>query len=50
LADKLGCTATWIAQMVRSGEIPKGCIVPGSGKGRQWKFYRCRIEEWLASR
>ncbi len=48
LAAKLGCTATWIAQMVRSGEIPQGCIVPGSGKGRQWKFYRRRIEEWLA--
>ena len=50
LANKLGCTATWIAQMVRSGEIPKGCIFPGSGKGRQWKFFRCRIEEWLACR
>lgn len=41
---------TWIAQMVRSGEIPKGCIVPGSGKGRQWKFYRSRIEGWLTNR
>ena len=50
LAAKLGCTPTWIAQMVRSGGIPKGCIVPGSGKGRQWKFYRSRIEDWLASR
>jgi hypothetical protein len=50
LANKLGCTATWIAQMVRSGEIPKGCIVPGSGKGRQWRFHRRRIEEWLANR
>ena len=50
LANKLGCTSTWIAQMVRSGEIPKGCLVPGTGKGRQWKFYRRRIEEWLASR
>jgi len=50
LANKLGCTSTWIAQMVRSGEIPKGCLVPGSGKGRQWKFYRQRIEEWLASK
>jgi hypothetical protein len=50
LANRLGCTPTWIAQMVRSGEIPKGCIVPGSGKGKQWKFYRLRIEEWLASR
>jgi hypothetical protein len=50
IAHCLGCTTTWIAQMVRSGEMPKGCIVPGSGKGRQWKFYRRRIEEWLASR
>ena len=50
LANKLGCTSTWIAQMVRSGEIPKGCLVLGSGNGRQWKFYRRRIEEWLASR
>lgn len=50
IAQRLGCTTTWIAQMVRSDEIPKGCIVPGSGKGRQWKFYRRRIEDWLASR
>jgi hypothetical protein len=50
LARRLGCTPTWIAQLVRSGEIPKGCIVPGSGKGRQWKFYRRRVEEWLANR
>ena len=50
IAQRLGCTTTWIAQMVRSGEIPKGCVVPGSGKGRQWKFYRRRIENWLASR
>lgn len=43
LADRLDCTATWIAQMVRDGEIPGSCIVPGSGKGRQWKFYRSRV-------
>jgi len=50
LASKLGCTPTWIAQMVRSGEIPKSCVVPGSGQGRQWKFYRGRIEDWLTSK
>lgn len=50
LANRLGCTPTWIAQMVRNREIPQSCIVPGSGKGRQWKFYRKRIEDWLASR
>ena len=50
IARHLGCTTQWIAQMVRSGEIPRGCVVPGSGKGRQWKFYRCRIEDWLANK
>jgi len=49
IAKRLGCTTTWIAQKVRSGEIPKSCVVPGSGKGRQWKFYRRRIEDWLAN-
>jgi hypothetical protein len=50
IAHRLGLTTARIAQLVRSGEIPKGCIVPGSGKGRQWKFYRRRMEEWLAKR
>jgi hypothetical protein len=50
IAQRLGCTPTWVANMVRSGEIPKGCVVPGSGKGRQWKFYRRRIEAWLSNR
>ena len=46
----LGVTTTRIAQLVRSGEIPKACIVPGTGDGRPWKFYRRRMEEWLAKR
>ena len=36
--------------MVRNGDIPKGCIVPGSGNGRLWKFRRRQLEEWLAKR
>jgi len=48
LARQLGVTPTRITQMVRSGEIPKGCIVPGTGDGRPWKFYRRRTEEWRA--
>ena len=50
VAEKLGVTTTWIAEMVRKGDIPPSCIVPGSGNGRPWKFYRRAIDEWLARR
>jgi hypothetical protein len=50
IANRLGLTTARIAQLVRSGEIPKACVVPGSGNGRLWKFYRRRMEEWLAKR
>lgn len=50
IAERLGVTTTRIAQMVRSGDIPKTCIVAGSGNGRLWKFHRRRLEEWLAKR
>ena len=33
IAHRLGLTTARIAQLVRSGEIPKGCVVPGSGRG-----------------
>jgi hypothetical protein len=50
VADRLGCTTTWIAELVRSGEMPRGCVVQGTGNGRPWKFHREQIEEWLATR
>ena len=50
IATKLGCTTTWIAEMARSGGIPKSCIVAGTGNGKPWKFHRLKTEEWLASR
>ena len=50
VAKQLGCTTVWIAEMVRSGDIPKSCLVPGTGNGRPWKFYRAAIDRWLASR
>jgi hypothetical protein len=50
VARKLGVTTTWIADMVRQGEIPASCIVTGSGNGKPWKFHRERIEEWMESR
>jgi len=50
VADRLGCTTTWIADMVRSGEVPGECLVPGTGNGRPWKFHRTKVEAWLATR
>jgi len=50
VAKRLGCTTTWIAEMVRKGEIPKSCLVPGTGNGKPWKFFREKIEAWIALR
>jgi hypothetical protein len=50
VAGRLGQTTTWVAEMARAGTIPAGCLVPGTGNGKPWKFYRERIEQWLASR
>jgi hypothetical protein len=50
VAERLGCTTVWVAELVRMGEIPKHCIVPGTGKGKVWKFYREKVDRWLESR
>ncbi len=50
VARQLGCTTVWIAEMARRGEIPKSCVVPGTGNGKPWKFYRRRVEDWLGKR
>jgi hypothetical protein len=50
VAGRLGCTTTRVAQMARSGDIPKTCVVPGTGNGKLWKFYRDRIDRWIESR
>jgi len=50
VAGKLGCTTAWVADMARNGEIPRGCIVIGTGNGKPWKFHRSRIDEWIARR
>ena len=50
IADCLGCTTAWVGKMAFNGTIPRKCIVPGTGKGRLWKFYRPQIDEWLKSR
>lgn len=50
IADKLGCTAVWVAKMAAEGIIPKNCIVPGTGFGKPWKFYRSRVDAWILTR
>jgi hypothetical protein len=50
VAKRLGCTKVWIAEMVRNGQLPKSCLVTGTGNGKPWKFHREAIEKWLASR
>lgn len=50
VAKRLGCTTTWIAELVRNGDISKGCIVPGTGNGKPWKFFRTRIDRWIETR
>src|SRR5262249_23238041 len=47
---KLDVTPTWVADMVRNGQIPKQAIVPGTGNGKPWKFFRDRIDAWIKSR
>lgn len=50
VAARLGCTTTWIAELARKGAIPLACVVPGTGDGKPWKFFRSRIDEWIDSR
>jgi hypothetical protein len=50
IANRLGQTTTWVAEMARNGTIPKNCIVTGTGKGKPWKFHRVLIDRWLEGR
>ena len=50
IAQKLGCSKAWITEMVRDGKIPRACLVPGTGNGKPWKFYRREIDRWIERR
>ncbi len=50
VSDRLGCTTVWITELIRKKEIPANCIVPGTGNGKPWKFYRERIDRWIKDR
>jgi hypothetical protein len=50
VAQRLGATTTWVAEMARRGLIPKSCIVTGTGVGKPWKFHRAKIDQWIEGR
>jgi hypothetical protein len=50
VAQRLACTQVWITDLIRQGDIPKSCIVPGTGNGKVWKLYRRQIDKWIESR
>lgn len=50
IANKLGCTAVWVARMATEKQIPPSCVVPGTGTGKPWKFYRSRVDHWILMR
>lgn len=50
VSERLGCTSIWITEMVRRGVIPPACVVPGTGEGKPWKFFRSRVDEWIRRR
>ncbi len=50
VAKLAGVTTAAVRQWVESGAVPRNCIVPGSGNGTPWRFYRRRILKWLRTR
>jgi hypothetical protein len=50
ISQRLGCTTVWVAEMARKGEVPAGCLVSGTGKGKPWKFRREKVDQWLEHR
>ena len=48
LAKKLGYCRQWICKMADTGVIPESCIAPRGSGGRSRRFYRIRIDAWIA--
>jgi hypothetical protein len=44
VASQIDVTTTWVAEMVRNGEIPGECLLAGTGTGKPWKFHRSKID------
>ena len=47
VAERLGVSVRWISDLIRRGDIPKSCIVPRSGDGKYWRFWKDKIDEWV---
>ena len=47
VARKLDCSTEWITEMIRTAEILRHFIVPGTGNGKPWKLNRKKIDKWL---
>lgn len=50
VAQRLNVTVVWVAKLAERGTSPKSCVVPGTGRGKPWKFYRQAIDRWIAGR
>lgn len=50
IVKKLGCSKVHAARLAAEGRTPKSCIVPGTGQGKPWKFYRKQIDKWIDQR
>jgi len=50
VAKQLGKSVKWVGDLVRRQTIPKGCVVPGTGNGKEWRFFRKKIDKWIESR
>ncbi len=50
VAKMAGVTTAAVRQWVESEAMPGNCIVPGSGNGTPWRFYRRRVVKWLRTR
>lgn len=47
VAERLGVSVRWISDLIRKGDIPKSCIVPRSGEGKYWRFWKDKIDDWI---
>jgi hypothetical protein len=50
VAEKLGVSTKRISQLALAGELPAAAIVPGTGEGKPWRFYRSKVDPWIETR
>ena len=50
IAERLGVSVRWINDLIHKGEIPKTCFCPNTGEGKYWRFWKEKIDEWIATK